>query len=117
MREVCHGYFPNHEEVTQRLGRDDYATPPPYRGYGGHATPFALFADNDYSSSSLPTIFTPPLGYHDYGTDLDSGENGDVLHHNDRVPPHPFGYPPGRVVRDCYLEEESELERTRQDYV
>ena len=117
VREVRHGYSPDREEVTQRLGRDDYATPPPYRGYGGHATPFALFADNDYRSSSPPRIFPPPLGYHDDATQLNSGENRDVLHPNDRVPGPPFGYPPGRVVRDCYLEEESELERTRQDYV
>ena len=118
-REVPHGYSPDREEDTQRLGRDDYATPPPYRGYGGHGTPSALFAEDDYRSSSRtpPGIFPPPLGYHTDGTDHNSGDNRNVLHRDDRVPPPPFGYPPGRVVRDSYFEEELELERTRQNYV
>lgn len=73
--------------------RDHYGTPPPY------------------------AIFPPPLGYHNDGTDHNSMENRNVLHPDDSVPPPPFGYPPGRVVRDSYFEEELELERTRQNYV
>ena len=114
--EISPTYSRSHEEDAHRR-HDDYATPPPYRGYGGHATPFAIFGYNDYRSSSPPGIFPPPCGYNDDSTHLSRGDNRNLHNPDDNVPPPPFGYPLGRVVRDSYLEEESELERRRQDYV